>query len=225
MSEIEGIDPGRTMFIPNGVLPLPAPSGSDLREELGLPPRTPLIGTVGMLRAQKAHAVLIEAVASMRTRWPQLHALIVGAGPERGSLERMIDDRNLGEQVHMLGDRADIPDVLHALDVAVCCSDFEGSPLSVMEYMDAGLAIVATAVGGVPDLIDPGVHGLLVPPRDPAALAGAIGELLDDPQRRREMGERARERRRREFDVDVQVRRLEERYLELQREKAPERLA
>ena len=82
----------------------------------------------------------------------------------------------------LLGLRRDVPDVLAALDVAVCPSDSEGSPLSVMEYMDAGLPVVGTRVGGVPDLIDEGVEGLLVPRRDPAALAAALARLLRDPR-------------------------------------------
>ena len=73
--------------------------------------------------------------------------------------------------------------------MAVSSSDFEGSPLSVMEYMEAGKPVVATRVGGVPDLIDDGVHGLLVEPQDPAAFAAAVRELLRDPERARELGE------------------------------------
>ena len=111
-----------------------------------------------------------------------------------------------------LGVRTDIPDVLAALDIAVSSSDFEGSPLSVMEYMEAARPVVATRVGGVPDLIDDGVHGLLVEPQDPAAFAAAVAQLLRDPERAREMGRRGQERRRAEFDIDVMVRRLEELY-------------
>jgi len=81
--------------------------------------------------------------------------------------------------------------------------------------MDAALPVVATAVGGLPDMIESGVHGLLVPAGDPPALAEAISELLEDPERARAMGERGRERRRTEFDIDVLVRRLEDLYCEL----------
>jgi len=96
--------------------------------------------------------------------------------------------------------------------VAVTCSDFEGSPLSVLEYMEAGLPVVATRVGGLPDLVDDGVHGLLVPRRDPAALAGALDGLLGDPGRRHAMGEAGRRRRREQFEFDVMVQRLEDLY-------------
>ena len=75
--------------------------------------------------------------------------------------------------VTLLGGRGDIPDFLRALDVAVCSSDWEGSPLSVMEYMEAELPVVATRVGGIPDMIESGVEGVLVDPGDPEAIAGA----------------------------------------------------
>ena len=87
---------------------------------------------------------------------PDLTVLLVGNGPERVPLEALAHELGIAPNVRLLGFREDVSDVLRALDVAVSCSDFEGSPLAVMEYMDAGLPIVATAVGGVPDLIDDG---------------------------------------------------------------------
>jgi glycosyltransferase involved in cell wall biosynthesis len=105
--------------------------------------------------------------------------------------------------------------VLDALDIAVSSSDFEGSPLSVMEYMEAAKPVVATRVGGVPDLVEDGVTGLLVEPREPEALAAAIAQLLDDPERARQMGAAGRARRRREFDIDVTVTRIQRLYEEL----------
>ena len=124
-----------------------------------------------------------------------------------------------------LGVRTDVPDVLAALDVAVSSSDFEGSPLSVMEYMEAARPIVATRVGGVPDLIDDGVHGLLGRAAGPRRLrrrGGADCCAIRDAARA--MGERARERRRTEFDIDVMVRRLEELYAELRGEARDDRV-
>jgi glycosyltransferase involved in cell wall biosynthesis len=102
--------------------------------------------------------------------------------------------------------------VLQAIDVAVSSSDFEGSPLAVMEYMAAGKPVVATAVGGVPDLIDDGVHGFLVPPQDSEALAAATAQLLRDADRAAEMGERGRVRRELEFSLDTTVKTLEDLY-------------
>jgi glycosyltransferase involved in cell wall biosynthesis len=215
MIEIEHIAPARTMFIPNGVPPAPPSSGIDVRSELGIPKEVPVIGVVGLLRAQKAHQVLIDAAAMLTDQWPGLQVLIVGDGPERANLERLVGELRLERTVRFLGLRTDVPDVLEAFDIAVCCSDFEGSPLSVLEYMEASLPVVATAVGGLPDLIEPGVNGLLVPPRDPPALAGALSELLHDPARARAMGEHSCERRHAEFDIAVMVGRLEDLYSEL----------
>jgi glycosyltransferase involved in cell wall biosynthesis len=215
MSEVEGIDPARTLFIPNGVLSSPEPTGRDVRAELGIPATAPVVGTVGVLRPQKALHVMVRALARLRGRWPEIRLLIVGDGPERAGLQALATELGILDAVSFLGHRSDVPDVLRAIDVAVSCSDFEGSPLAVMEYMDAALPIVATAVGGVPDLIESGVHGLLVPRGDPVALADAIGQALAEPERAREMGARARERRRSEFDIDTLIRRLEALYLEL----------
>src|ERR687897_562342 len=108
-----------------------------------------------------------------------------------------------------------------ALDVAVCSSNFEGTPLSILEYMEAGLPVVATRVGGVPDLIESGEHGLLVEPGDPGALANALAELLGDQPRGAEMGRRGRERRRREFDIEVTVGHVERIYEALVRGEVP----
>lgn len=215
MTEVERIDPGRTLFLPNGVTPSPPPSGRDVRAELGIAASAPVIGSVGVFRAQKALDVLVRASAELLPRWPELRVLLVGDGAERARVEALADELRVAEAISFLGYRSDVPDVLRALDVAVCSSDFEGSPLAVMEYMDAALPVVATDVGGVPDLIESGTHGLLVPRRDHVALANALEQLLRDPERRRAMGERARARRRSEFDIDVLVRRLEQLYVEL----------
>jgi glycosyltransferase involved in cell wall biosynthesis len=103
-------------------------------------------------------------------------------------------------------------DVVSAADVAVCCSDFEGCPLAVIEYMAAGKPIVGSRVGGVPDLIVDGVTGTLVPPRSPDQLAVAVEELLTEPRRAAEMGRRGAERQRVAFTIDVAVGRLDALY-------------
>jgi glycosyltransferase involved in cell wall biosynthesis len=215
MTEVERIDPSRTLFLPNGMTAPESPSGHDVRAELGIAADAPVIGTVCVMRPQKALHVLLRATAELLPRRPGLQVLIAGYGPEREALERLASELGVVGAVRFLGARSDVPDVLRALDVAVSCSDFEGSPLAVMEYMDAALPVVATNVGGVPDLIEPGVQGLLIPRGDHVALAGAVDELLDDPQRRLQMGERGRERRRSEFSLDVLVGRLEDLYIEL----------
>ena len=215
MIEVEGINPEKIRFIPNGV-PMPAPHrGHDIRAELGIDPGDPVVGAVSRLRAQKAYDVLLRAVALLRPQFPRLRVLIAGDGEERPSLEALIEDLGLEDTVMLLGFRPDVPDLLQAFDVSVSSSDFEGSPLSIMEYMEAGKPVVATRVGGLPDLIEHGVHGLLVEPRDPDGLAASIAELLRDPDRAVAMGARGRERRRNEFDIELTVNRLQELYEEL----------
>jgi glycosyltransferase involved in cell wall biosynthesis len=214
MIEIVRIPAERVRFLPNGIAPQPPTSGRDLRAELGIS-SGPLVGAVGALRAQKAYDVLIRAAAHLRGNHPDLHVLIAGDGPEKTRLEALISELELGDVVNLLGRRLDVPDLLAELDVAVCASHFEGSPLAVMEYMEAELPIVATNVGGVPDLIEDGVHGLLVEPADPVELAAAIHDLLSDRARASALGARARERRRREFDLDVMVHNVEALYTEL----------
>jgi glycosyltransferase involved in cell wall biosynthesis len=215
MIELEKIDPETAIFVPNGIPALPAPSGRSVREELGIGAGDPVVTTVGFLRQPKAMDVLIEGTAAIAPRFPGLKVLIVGEGADRPVYEALIDRLGVQGTVKLLGLRSDVPDLLAASDVAVLSTNSEGSPLSVMEYMDAGLPVVATRVGGIPDLIDDGVQGLLVEPQDPAGLGEAIARVLSDPAEARRMGEQGRERRRREFDIDVMVKNLENLYLEL----------
>lgn len=215
MVEIERIDPGRIRYLPNGIPPLPAPAARDVRAELGIDRDAVVVGTVSVLRPQKALEVLLNAIVVLKPQFPQLKVIVVGRGPERDALEALAGELGLNEVVEFLGLRTDVPDLLRIFDVAVSSSDFEGSPLAVMEYMAAGRAIVATAVGGVPDLIEDGVHGLLVPRREPEALAAAIATLLHRPDLRARLGAAAQERQRREFDLDVMVDRVELLYEEL----------
>jgi glycosyltransferase involved in cell wall biosynthesis len=215
MISLERIPPRLVRVVPNGIPPLPPPSGKDLRADLGIPPDAPVVIAVGLLRAQKAFDHLIRAAAALAAEHPGLRVLIAGGGPELESLEALVREVGLTATVMLLGGRDDVPDLLAAADVAVSSSDFEGTPLAVLEYMAAGKAIVATNVGGIPGVIEDGVQGVLVPPRDVEALAAAVTDLLRDPQRRARFGAAARERQQREFTVDATVRRVEELYAEL----------
>jgi glycosyltransferase involved in cell wall biosynthesis len=118
----------------------------------------------------------------------------------------------LEANVLLLGFRSDVPAVVQAMDIGVCSSDFEGSPLSVMEYMEEGKPVVASAVGGIPDLVQDGLTGALVPPRDPERLAEAISRLLADPAARAAMGERGRQLRRERYSIDATLSHLTELY-------------
>lgn len=218
MVEVEGVRPEIIRYIPNSAPTRPAGDPGAVRAELGIGPDDPVVGSVGNLRPQKAFEVLIDAAAELAATRPNLHVLIAGGTvkPEdRAALEAHITARGVGNVVRLLGHRTDASSVIRAFDIAVCSSDYEGTPLSVLEYMEAGRPVVSTNVGGVPDVIDDGVHGVLVERRDPHALARAINGLLDDPERARQLGERARERRMAEFTVEAMVKKFEALYLEL----------
>jgi glycosyltransferase involved in cell wall biosynthesis len=211
MIEIEGVRPDKVLFVPNGI-PRRSRRGTDVRADLGIPPDAPVIGTVGLLRPEKALDLLIRAAAPLLPEMSELRVLIAGDGPDKEPLRELARRHGMADRVMLIGFRDDVPDVLAALDVAVSSSVSEGGPLAVMEFMEAARPIVATRVGGVPDLIDDGVHGLLVPPGDTDALTAALRRVLADRDAARRMGERARERRSREFDIDVAVGRFESLY-------------
>jgi glycosyltransferase involved in cell wall biosynthesis len=217
MIEVEHIPEARTRFIPNGIPAPPSPNPDhDVRAELGIGTDQPVVGVVATLRPQKALDVLLRAASRLREEFPQLRVLIAGGGEqEEARLKGIAAELGLRETVSFLGERTDIPDLLGTFDVAALSSDFEGSPLSVMEYMEAAKPVVATRVGGVPDIVVDGETGLLVEPQDPGALAAATAELLRDPERAARMGEAGRERRRREFSIEATTRRVEALYEEL----------
>jgi glycosyltransferase involved in cell wall biosynthesis len=225
MIELERIPAAKVRLIANGIPDPPPPTpGRDLRRELGIAADAPLLGAVATLRPQKALDVLIRAVAALRPEFPEVVALVAGGDAdraERARLEGIAAAAGVADAIRLLGERDDVAELLAALDVAVLSSDFEGSPLSVMEYMEAGLPVVATRVGGLPDVVEDGVTGLLVPPRDPAALATAVAALLGDRERARRLGEAGRERRRRLFSVTATTRAVEALYEELLADTGP----
>ncbi len=199
-----GLAPGRT--IPNGipVAASVAPDGAraQVREELGLPGDVPVVVTVGRLNPQKNHALLLEAFARLP---PAVHLLVVGEGELRGELSRRAGELGIGGRVHFLGVRRDVPRVLAAADVFALASGWEGNPLVVMEAMAAGLPVVATSVGCVPELVAPDT-GRLVPPGEPAAFAAALAELCSDLVLARRLGTAARAVALARFDAPVMAR-------------------
>lgn len=219
MIEIERIPEQVTRYIPNGIPPAPAADPAhDVRAELGLRAEQPVVGTVATLRPQKAIEVLLRAAALLRESVPDAALLIAGGAEdpaEEEKLRALAAELRLDGAVHFLGPRTDVSDVLAAFDVAAISSDFEGSPLSLLEYMQASKPVVSTRVGGIPDMVEEGVTGLLVEPRDPAALAQALADLLHDRRRAGEMGAAGRERQQQEFSLEAMARRVGELYEEL----------
>jgi glycosyltransferase involved in cell wall biosynthesis len=170
---------------------------------------------VARFAAQKNHALLIGAFAKGPASDPKAHLVLAGEGVLRAQLQVRVNRLGLTSRVHFLGLRRDIPDVLGAADIFALSSDYEGNPLSVIEAMAAGLPIVSTAVGGVPELLQNGKEGLIVQPGHAEQLSEAMLTLLKDPDLRRAMGAAAAVRAKEKFDVSAMVRAYEELYDEI----------
>ena len=186
------------------------------RQAHGIEPCATVLVHVGRFAPPKNHALLIEAFAQVRSDAP-LYLLLVGGGELENAVREQVAALGLQERVRFLGVRADVADILRASDVFVLSSRVEGNPMSVMEAMAAGLPVVSTAVGGVPELVREGVTGLLVPSEDAGALAQAMQALVDDPVRRQAMGAAARQHAVAHFDIRHTVRMYEELYESLLR--------
>jgi glycosyltransferase involved in cell wall biosynthesis len=212
-----GVPASRIRVIRNGVtLPPPSPAGvAALERRVGNTAGVLRISTVASLTPKKGHAVLLHALVELRNRGVRCVALFAGEGPERARLESLATQLNLGDAVHLLGGVNNIADVLAATDIFVLPSLIEGLPLALLEAMHAGMPIVATAVGGVPEAIASGSNGLLVPSGDAAALAAAIAELEGSQERRETMGRRARESAADRFSESAYVHALAALYADL----------
>ncbi|HEY0482125.1 MAG TPA: glycosyltransferase [Kofleriaceae bacterium] len=188
------IDERRLMVITNGIELgrfHPAPAGRErVRRELGIDAGAWVIGTVGRIAAEKNHALLVNAMAPLLG--PGTRLIIAGDGPLLPALTELVAARGVASFVHLLGARYDVPDILNALDSFVLSSDTEGLPLVVLEAMATGLPVISTRVGGVPNVLEEGVTGFLVPAGDEQGLRDRAAQLRADPAATRALGERAR---------------------------------
>lgn len=185
-----GVGKGKLSIIPNG-LDLEAFQGAPMgrvRAELGISPEQPLVGIVGRLAPVKNHALFLEAAQLIHQRRPEVGFLIVGDGELAAALKTRVAELGLNRVVYFTGWRRDLPQVYADLDVVVCCSINEGTPVTLIEAGASARPVVATAVGGVGDLVQDGVNGLMVPSGGAASLAQAINRLLSDPGLARRMG-------------------------------------
>ena len=178
-----------------------APTPAIRAEMLGWFPTPPrwLLGAAGRLSPEKGFAVFIEAAALVVRQRPAAGFLLFGEGPLRGELERLMLVRGLQGRLVFAGFRNDLSRYLPNLDLTVMSSFTEGLPIILLEMGAAGVPTVATTVGGIPEVIDDGQSGFLVPAGDAPTLAERIVALIDDEPRRRGMGEAARARVRRDF--------------------------
>lgn len=190
------------------------------RAVLAIPSGALVAVIVARLVPIKDIGTFIRAIALLRQRLPKVRALVVGDGAERARLEALARSLNIEDVCRFTGMRADVEAIYAAADVVVLASLNEGSPVSLIEAMSGGKAVVATSVGGVPDVVSDGRTGLLVPPRDPRALAQAIEKLLLDEGLRSRLGGAAREASGR-FSGDRLVADVEELYEGLLRKARP----
>jgi glycosyltransferase involved in cell wall biosynthesis/SAM-dependent methyltransferase len=212
------LPPEQVVTIPNSVdlgRFRPAESGRQVRKELGISDDAPVIGIVGRLTSQKGHGVLLRALPMLAREHPALRCLVVGDGDLRNELMGLANRLGVQDRCIFMGVRRDIPAVLSALDVLVVPSLSEGMPYVVLEGMASGKPVVATAVNGIPEVIEDRVTGRLVPRQDSGALAGAIGELLADPESAEAMGRAARRRVEEDFSMERWIGRLEALYVNL----------
>lgn len=203
----------RTDVIPSGVDTdrfHPTADRAAAKRALGLDAAAPVIGTVGRLEPRKGTATLIAAVAALRDAGRRdVTAVIVGDGPLRAELAADAERRGIASQVRLLGDRADVRDVLAALDVFVLPSRTEGMSNALLEAMAMALPVVATAVGGTPEVVADGRSGLLVPADDAAAMTRAIDRVLAEPAFGATLGGAARRVVEDRYGARNMVRRLE----------------
>ena len=187
------VPPRKVVVIPGAYIPrLPAPP-SDLRAELKISAETPVVGTIGILRPEKAYDVLLEAFALLLGDLPAATLLIAGDGECRDELEQLATRLGVAERVRFLGLRDDIESVFGAIDVAALTSDRESTSLFALECMAHDVPLVSTRVGGPAEFLDDGVSAVLVPRRDPARLANALRDVLQRPDQGRPLAEAARE--------------------------------
>ncbi|HEV2149928.1 MAG TPA: glycosyltransferase, partial [Longimicrobiaceae bacterium] len=203
------LDPARTRVIHNGIDARTFRPGSDseLRRELGIRPGEVLVGAVGNLRTAKAYPDLLQAAALLRQRSEMYRFVIVGDNRGRmyQDLLALRDRLGLRDSVHFAGFRDDVPRIMNNLDIYAISSHTEGFSLSTVQALACGVPTVATRCGGPEEIVEDGVSGVLVPTRDPAALAGAIHDLAGDPDRRARLARAGRAQVEERFSTEAMV--------------------
>ena len=185
--ESEGVPAEKLVVIDNGVRQDDLLPRAEARRELGLVAEGPVIGIVATLRVEKAHETLLRGFALLRDRGRSATLCIVGDGPRRGELEALAASLGIADHVVWAGDRDDARRLVPAFDAAVICSAWEGLPFAALEVMAAGVPLVATRVGALPDVLSDG-GGVIVEVGDHDALAEELEALLVDPERAMKIG-------------------------------------
>jgi glycosyltransferase involved in cell wall biosynthesis len=200
------LPPDRVRVVHNGIRPRVG-DGASVRRELGVSDGEMLVVAIGNLKPVKAHTVLLEALVRVSTRegMPPWRLAIAGTGSEAQRLEALAAEHGVTDRVHLLGYRADVGDILAAGDVWAMTSLSEGLPLALIEAMFAGKPIVASNVGGIPEVIEHDRNGLLVPSKDSDALADAFARLFTDAALRTRLAAAAQRDAQDGFGIDRMV--------------------
>jgi glycosyltransferase involved in cell wall biosynthesis len=204
-----GVSADRITAVPTGIdfqRYRPDPKGGSLRQELGLGPDVPLVGTVAILRFKKGHSEILDAAPTVLKTLPEAHFVFAGDGPMLETIQARIAAEGLEQRVHLLGLRRDVVNVLQSLDLFVLPTHQEALGTAFVEAGAMGLPAIGSDIDGIPEVVVHGETGLLVPPLNGAALADAILELLQAPDRRRQLGANARQRVSRLFTREAMAR-------------------
>ena len=213
----EGCPRDKMVVIPSGIdtqrfQPLAA---QPFKARLGVSEHRRVVGIVTRMRVRKGVEEFIRAMAQVRGTYPEAHGLIVGEVELDEETQALVRELGLQDHLTLLGRRSDMPEVLSAFDVFVLSSHDEGMSNAILEAMAMERAVVATDVGGTREVVRHDASGLLVPPKDPLALADAISTLLADPERARAMGVLGRRIVEEGFSATAMVRRMEQLYTDL----------
>mgnify|MGYP001816931075 CR=1 FL=1 len=202
--------------VPTGVDPQRYHPGDSkaARARLGLPTDQRIVGIVATLRDWKGHKFLVEALAGLQQ--PKTLLLIVGDGPHRSSIERHIHELGIGERVRLVGNQQDVTPWLQAMEIFVLPSwANEGVPQAILQAMMCALPVISTPVGSIEEAVIDGETGIITPPRDAAALAAALSELLDDPERAAKLGKAGAQRAHALFSRERMLESMEQIFLSL----------
>jgi glycosyltransferase involved in cell wall biosynthesis len=203
-----GVSSHQVHMIPNGVdtdrFTPNTPRGA-LQRELGLPLETPLVGFVGRLSPEKGPEMFIRTAWVLHQSMPEVHFAVIGTGPLKSKLEALRKTLRMESYLHFCGTRTDMPHAYPSLDVVMLTSHSEAMPLAVLEAMACGVPVVATAVGGVPELVEDGATGFLLEENDQDGLVRCAALLLADARQRQEMGRAARARAMQAFSMEHSI--------------------
>lgn len=213
----EGFAPDRIKVVYSGIpeRAIPADRRAAIRAELGVHSDAgPVVGILANLRDMKGHRDVVAALPGIVKELPGVVFLFAGRDDSNGEIERMARDAGVADHIRFLGYVRDTTPLLAAMDVFMLPSHWEGLPASVIEAMHAGLPIITTRVGGIPELVRDGREGLLIPPSDPVAIGSSLVTLARDSELRDRLGRGAIQRARKDFSISAMTRQMEELYTE-----------